>query len=150
MSRFRFRFHPLWAVPLLAGLLSAGAASAQSPGAAPPAWDQLTPAQREQLLAPLRDRWSQADADERRRMLEHARRWQAMTPAERQNARHGMHHWKRLAPEQREEARALYGKLRALPESERAALRERWRQMTPEQRRQWATANPPPPGIDPR
>ena len=72
------------------------------------------------------------------------------TPAERENARHGMHHWKRLPPEQREEARALYGKLRALPEAERAALRERWRQMTPEQRRQWAAANPPPSGTDPR
>ena len=70
--------------------------------------------------------------------------------AERENARHGMHHWKRLPPEQREEARALYGKLRALPEAERAALRERWRQMTPEQRRQWAAANPPPSGTDPR
>ena len=149
MSHFRF-FPRLLILPLLSGLLVAGAAAAQSTGAAPPSWDQLTPAQRDQLLAPLRDRWSQADADERRRMLEHARRWQAMTPAERENARHGMHHWKRLPPEQREEARALYGKLRALPEAERAALRERWRQMTPEQRRQWAAANPPPSGTDPR
>jgi len=142
MSRIRFR--PLLVLPLLSCLLAAGAASAQSAGTAPPAWDQLLPAQRDQLLAPVRDRWQNADADERRKMLEHARRWQAMTPAERETARHGMHSWKRLPPEQREEARALYSKLRTLPDAERAALRERWRDMTPEQRRQWANANPAP------
>ena len=64
MSHFRF-FPRLLILPLLSGLLVAGAAAAHSTGAAPPAWDQLTPAQRDQLLAPLRDRWSQADADER-------------------------------------------------------------------------------------
>lgn len=130
-------------VLLLVSLSVTGLAAAQ-PGPALPDWDRLTPEQREQLVAPIRDRWNHADADERHRMIEHARRWQAMTPTERTNARHGMHSWKRLPPEQREEARALYAKLRTLPETERAALRERWQQMTPEQRRRWAQANPAP------
>lgn len=143
---FRIRLSAL----LLSGLLLAGAASAQTAVSTPPAWDQLTPAQRDQLLAPMRDRWEHADPAERRRMLDHAGRWQAMTPAQREHARQGMHHWKRLSPEKREEARALYGRLRTLPEAERAAMRERWRQMTPEQRRQWAEANPPPREPPPR
>ncbi|WP_310233047.1 DUF3106 domain-containing protein [Luteimonas terrae] len=128
------------ALPLL--LLCGRAAIAQS--APPPAWDQLTPAQREQLIGPVRERWNGASAEERSRMLEHARRWQSMTPAERAEARHGMHSWKQLPPEQREEARALYTKLRTLPDAEREALRERWKQMTPEQRRRWAAENPAP------
>lgn len=133
----------LRAVLLLGGLSAIGLAAAQ-PGPALPEWDRLTPAQRDQLVAPIRERWNDADADKRRRMLGHAQRWQAMTPAEREHARHGMHSWKRLPPEQRDEARALYAKLRTLPEAERTALRERWQQMTPEQRRRWAQANPAP------
>ncbi|KLI97790.1 hypothetical protein WQ56_16485 [Luteimonas sp. FCS-9] len=129
---------------LLLGCLSAIGLAAAQPGPALPDWDRLTAEQRDQLVAPIRDRWNDADAGERRRMLGHARRWQAMTPAERENARHGMHRWKRLPPEQRDEARALYAKLRTLPDAERNALRERWQQMTPEQRRRWAQANPAP------
>lgn len=131
-----------------AGLMSLvlGAASvAVAQSASPPAWDQLTAAQRDQLTGPVRDRWNGADAQERERMLAHARRWQTMTPAERAEARHGMHSWKHLPPRQREEARALYSKLRTLPEAERDALRERWKQMTPEQRQRWAAENPAPP-----
>ena len=128
---------------LLSLLLCGGSAFAQS--APPPAWDQLTPTQREQLIGPVRDRFNGASAEERGRMLEHARRWQTMSPAERAEARDGMHSWKRLPPEQREEARALYSKLRSLPEVEREALRDRWKQMTPEQRRRWAAENPAPP-----
>lgn len=129
------------ALPLL---LLCGGAHAQS--APPPAWDQLSPAQRDQLIAPVRERWNSADAQARERMLDHARRWQAMTPAERAQARHGMHSWKHLPPEQREEARALYSRLRTLPDAERDALRNRWKQMTPEQRRRWAAENPAPRG----
>ncbi|MEN4902459.1 DUF3106 domain-containing protein [Luteimonas sp. TWI1437] len=129
---------------LLLGSLSVTSLAAAQPGPALPDWDRLTPEQRDQLVAPIRDRWNDADADKRRRMLGHAQRWQSMTPAEREHARHGMHSWKRLPPEQREEARALYAKLRTLPDAERTALRERWQQMTPEQRRHWAQANPAP------
>lgn len=127
----------------LLSLLLCGGAFAQSAPAS--AWDQLTPAQREQLISPIRERYNNASAEDRSRMLEHARRWQSMTPAERAEARKGMHSWKRLPPEQREEARALYSKLRTLPEAEREALRDRWKQMTPEQRRRWAAENPAPP-----
>ena len=47
-----------------------------------PAWEQLDPAQREILVAPIRERWN-ANAAERGRMFAHARRWQEMTPEQR-------------------------------------------------------------------
>ncbi len=126
---------------LLAGnVVNAGPPTAGTPL---PGWDQLDAAQRAQLIAPIRERFDNSDAEGRAKMLEHARRWQAMTPEQRVNARHGMHRWKNLPAEQQHEARALYGMLKTLPDAERTALRERWRTMTPEQRRQWADAHPP-------
>lgn len=136
-----------FAIPLvLAGLLTplAHAAAGEQPSATPlPAWEQLTPAQRETLVAPLRERWN-AEPESRHRMLDHASRWQAMTPEQRKRARHGMHRWQEMRPEQREEMRALFAKMRALDPEGRAALKAKWRQMTPEQRADWVKANPAP------
>ncbi|HEY5802641.1 MAG TPA: DUF3106 domain-containing protein [Lysobacter sp.] len=112
-----------------------------------PAWDQLTPAQREQLIAPVRDRWN-SQPEERQRMLDRADRWQEMTPDQRQRARHGMKRWEHMSPEQREQMRALYAKMRSLDEPQRTALKAQWRQMTPEQRKVWVQANPAPPDTD--
>ena len=55
-------------------LLLAVAAPAFSQPSQPslPEWDQLTPAQRETLIAPMRDRWN-ASPEHRQRMYEHAR-----------------------------------------------------------------------------
>lgn len=109
-----------------------------------PKWEQLSQAQREQLIAPMRDRWNNAP-EERERMLEHARRWQQMSPDERQDARRGMKRWEHLNPEERGQMRALYGKMRGLDDNARRALMEKWRTMTPDQRRAWVQANPAPP-----
>lgn len=128
-------------------LLAAVPALAADPAKPLPAWDQLTPAQREQLIAPVRDRWN-SQPEERQRMLERSQRWQQMTPEQRQRARHGMQRWEHMNPEQREQMRALYGKMRGLDETQRKALKEQWRAMTPEQRRAWVQANPAPPEAD--
>lgn len=108
-----------------------------------PAWEQLTPAQREQLIAPIRERWN-SEPDQRQRMLDRAQRWKQMTPEQRERAHRGMKRWEHMSPEQRDQTRALYAKMRALPPVEREALKARWRQMTPEQRSEWVKANPPP------
>jgi hypothetical protein len=108
-----------------------------------PAWEGLTPAQRELLVAPVRDRWN-ADPDQRARLLEHARRWQAMSPEQRARAHKGVRRWKHMSPEQREQARALYARMRGLDEAGRRALKERWRAMTPAQQKAWVEANPAP------
>lgn len=136
---------PLLAVAALALVLLAPGAFAQSASAGEtplPEWDQLTAQQRELLVAPVRERWN-AKPEHRARMLEHARHWRELTPEQRKHARRGQDRWKGMSPAQREEMRALYGKLRTLPEDERRALRERWKAMTPEQRRAWVQANPP-------
>ena len=108
-----------------------------------PAWDQLSAEQRELLLAPVRERWNRSEPERRAHMLEHARRWQSMTPEQREHARHGMKRWRSLPPEQRQNARALFEHTRGMPEGERKALLERWKAMTPEQRKAWVEAHPP-------
>ena len=58
-----------------------------------------------------------------------------------------MKRWEHMSPEQREQTRALYARMRGMDEAGRQALKAQWRQMTPEQRRDWVKANPaPPPG----
>lgn len=107
-----------------------------------PAWEQLTPAQRDLLVAPLRERWN-TRPDDRARMLDHARRWHEMTPEQRQRARRGMHRWEKMDPAHRERMRALFDRMRGMDQAERKALRARWHAMTPEQRKAWVEANAP-------
>jgi hypothetical protein len=125
---------------------TAGTAGAQqkAPPAQPalPAWEQLTPAQRELLVAPLRERWDASPGD-RARMYGHAERWRTMTPEERSRARRGMRHWEHMDPERRRERRALFGKMRGMAPGQRKALRDRWHAMTAAERRAWVEANPP-------
>ena len=132
---------------LLACLLALAPLAAfaqQAPSAPPlPAWEQLTPEQRELLLAPVRDRWNDSPPGKRQDMLEHAKRWQSMTPEQRKHARHGMKRWQGMPLEKRLHARALFEYIRPLPEAERKAMIERWKAMTPEQRDAWVEAHPP-------
>lgn len=135
------------AATLLLALAMAAPASAQPQAAEPvlPAWDQLSEAQREAVIAPLRQRWND-HPEKRARMLEHAERWQRMDPAERERARRGAERWRQMDPDKREALRALYAHMRTLPETGRDALRSEWKRMTPEQRRAWVKAHPAPPG----
>lgn len=101
-----------------------------------PAWEQLSPAQREQLTAPLRERWN-SQPQARARMLRNAQRWQQLSPQQRQRAQRGLQRLQQMTPQQRQQARAVFRQLRQLPDDERRALRERLKQMTPQQRRAW-------------
>ncbi len=124
----------LWA--LLPAAAWAQAASGDA-GAQPlPAWEQLTPAQREELVAPLRARWND-NPGERAHMLERARRWQAMPPEQRARAHRGMKRWEHMDPARRAEMRALFERTRDMPRQQRRetfALYHQMRRMTPEQR----------------
>lgn len=131
---------------LASGLLLAIAAALPAratPAAALPAWEQLTPEQREQLIAPVRDRWN-AEPAQRERMLLHAQRWQNLTPEQRRHARHGVKRWQTMDPEHREQMRAVFAHVRTLPEAERRAFMAKWRAMSPEQKRAWLQAHPSP------
>lgn len=147
MQNIRIRSTLGAAVLLALAMAIPAAAQAQAQaqdGAVPPAWEQLTDAQREALVAPLRKRWNDHPG-KRARMLEHAERWQQMDPAERERAHRGAERWRRMDPEKREALRALYAHMRSLPEAERDALRKEWSRMSPEQRRAWVKAHPAPP-----
>jgi predicted Fe-S protein YdhL (DUF1289 family) len=141
------RLRPVSSLLGIVLLALAGLASAASPASTTdtelPAWDQLTPAQREQLIAPIRDRWN-AEPGQRRRMLLHAQRWQTLTPEQRQRARHGVGRWQKMDPEHRERMRALFDHLRAMSEAERRAFMMKWRAMSAEQKREWLKAHPTP------
>jgi hypothetical protein len=140
-------FSALPAVALLAlALLGAPSAFAQTPppntaparqaAPTPPEWDKLTPAQREALIAVVRERWN-SEPGQRARMLQHAERWRTMTPEQRRSAQHGQQRWSRMSQAEQREHRALYEYARRLSPEQRAALREKLKTMTPEQRRAW-------------
>ena len=131
---------------LVLGLLAFASAEAfaQSPPPAPlPAWEQLTPQQREALIAPLRDRWNR-EPDERPRMLERAQRWKAMPRDQRDRARHGMQRWEHMSPDQRGEARALFHAMRGMDKEQRKAFLADWRKKTTQQKVDWLKAHPAP------
>lgn len=131
---------------LLALLLAPACAWSQArpAGATPlPEWDALTSAQREELVAPLRDRWN-SNPDERSRLYERATRWKAMSPEARQRARHGMQRWERMSPDQRMSAQALFHAMRGMDDAGRKAFLARWHAMTPQQRTDWVAAHPAP------
>ena len=125
---------------LLASVFCSAPALAATPPAPLPAWEQLTPAQRALVIAPIRDRWN-ASPEARGRMYQHAQRWQQLTPQQRLAARHGMWKWQHMDPAQRESARALFHRMRDMTPEQRRALRDRWHAMTPQQRHDWVEAN---------
>jgi len=117
---------------------------AQSPPSLPE-WEHLSSEQREQLTAPLRDRWDNASPEQRTRMLSRAERWQQMEPDARRRISSTIGRWQDLPPGQHHELRAVFHHLRTLDDAtERAAFLERWMAMTPEQRRAWAEEHPAP------
>jgi hypothetical protein len=108
-----------------------------------PKWGQLSSAQRDDLIAPLRDRWN-SNPSERTRMYERARRWKAMPADARQRAHHGMQRWEKMSPEQRQHAQALFHAMRRMDEGERKDFLAKWHAMSPQQRSEWVDAHPAP------
>jgi hypothetical protein len=145
----------LFAPALALSLLCGAPAFAQTAPAAPskqatstparsyPAWEQLSVAEREMLVAPVRERWNSNPAA-RARMMDHAQRWQTMTPEQRQRAHRGMKRWGHMSPEQRKQTRALFSEMRKLTPEQRQELRAKWKTMTPAEREAWIKAHPAP------
>lgn len=132
---------PLLVLALLCSAPAFAQSNAGRPAAATvarpmPAWEQLSVAERELLIAPVRERWNSNPAG-RVRMLEHARRWQTLSPEQRQRAQRGVQRWAHMSPEQREKTRALFREMRSMAPEERQALRAKWKAMTPAQREEW-------------
>lgn len=125
----------------------------------PLAWSGLSAGQ-QRMLAPVQGQWDQLRPTRQHRLAEHAlhwaslppahqqqirdrlRRWAAMTPAQRRQLRENARAFRNLTPEQRAKVSEAFRKFQSLPPAERRALRERWRTMTPEERRRWASEHP--------
>lgn len=134
----------LCSAPAFAQTAPAGkAAPAAEAARSFPAWEQLSAAEREMLIAPMRERWN-GNPQGRARMMDHAQRWQTMTPEQRQRMHHGMKRWRHMSPEQREHARALFGEMRDMTPEQRQELRAKWKAMTPAEREAWIKAHPAP------
>lgn len=142
---------------LLLALLCSTAmhANADEPsGPAMPAWDQLSEAQREVLVAPVRERWDR-DPGSRARIYERAVRWKSMTPEQRARAHRGIKRWEHMDPGRRAQMKALFERTRGMPKAqrreamalframlhmpaeEREALRRQWPLMSADEREQW-------------
>jgi hypothetical protein len=132
------RFHSLALVLALAG----GQAIAAEPATALPAWEQLSPAQREVLIAPLRERWNE-NPSARARLFDHARRWRQLTPKQREGARRGLRKWDHMDPRERDTMRALFHQMRGMDPEQRRQLRDQWRSMSAQQREDWVRTHPP-------
>jgi hypothetical protein len=124
----------------LATLAQTAPAAAQSNF---PAWEQLTPAQRELLIAPVRERWNN-EPHHRERFMDYAKRWKSLPPDKRDDARRGVQRWENMTPQQRDEARAVFHATRQMDKSARRAFMEQWQKMSPQQRTEWAKAHPAP------
>jgi hypothetical protein len=107
-----------------------------------PAWEALSPAQRDLLIAPLKEHWN-SDPSARPRLMQRAERWQRMTPDERAKAHRGFDRWQSMDPEKREAMRALFQVMRNMTPEQRLALRQQWKAMTPAQRQAWVRARNP-------
>jgi hypothetical protein len=137
---------------LLAGLLIAALPALAGEAAGGVTWDALDEDVRT-LLAGQEERWASLTPERQHAMAEGAKRWLAMdgigraqanerwqtwrslTPAQRERLRKGWARFRELTPEQQDALRGAYRRFRSMPPEQRDNLRERWEQMSPEERR---------------
>jgi len=128
---------------LAAAVLLAMAALAMPARAEGPAWDSLSPAQR-QVLAPLQRDWPSIEAARKEKWLEVAARYPSMPPAERQRLQDRMSAWARMTPAERTRARQQYQETRQLPTEEKQARWQAYQSLTEDERRDLAQRARPP------
>jgi len=131
----------LCGAPVLAQASPPDKAAPTTPARSYPAWELLSAAERDLLVAPVRERWN-GNPESRARMMNHAQRWQTATPEQRERMHRGMGRWDHMSPEQRAQARALFGEMRKMTPEPRMSLRGKWKTMTPAEREAWIKAHP--------
>ena len=118
-------------------------------GVSVPSWHELTPTQQRDL-APFADRWDGLPASRRVAILERWQRWQSVPPAQRETLQRGERNFLSLSPRLREQMRRSLAAVAELPPEEQRRLRRLWRELSPQERRQWLERGgpgfaPPPP-----
>lgn len=102
-----------------------------------PAWSDLPLAQ-QAALAPLKSHWQGIDAIRKTKWIVVAQRFPTMPAEERQRVQARMAEWAAMSPAERGRARQSFQELRNLPASDRQALWEAYRALSPEQQRELA------------
>lgn len=139
----RVRLHPVAAATLaLAVLLGAGLTAtraqgttggAQAAALGAPAWQQLTPAQR-QVLEPLSAQWGDMPASSREKWLQVAARYPKLGATEQQRLRERMTQWAALPASERGEARLRFQQARQMSPAERQQKWEAYQALSPQDR----------------
>lgn len=99
-----------------------------------PAWQQLTPAQKD-ALSPLKGEWASIDATRKQTWLELAARMPAMGPEERLRVQQRMSEWVALSPKERGQVRIQFQEARRLAPGGRQEHWEAYQALPAEQRR---------------
>jgi Protein of unknown function (DUF3106) len=114
----------LAAAIVLPGLMLGTRALAQPASPAGPAWNQLSPQQRE-ALAPLAGQWASIPADSKRKWLEIADKYPQLAPDGKARMQARMAEFAKLTPEQRRTARENFQRAYELPlESRESAVQQ--------------------------
>lgn len=131
MGRFRIAI-----LGLTAALLVAPVSAFEFPSLRQPAWQELSP-QQKQTLAPLRPEWDQMDDARRKKWVGIAARYPHLKPEEQARIQKQMGEWAKLSPQQRKAVREKYKAMRKTPADKRST-RELWEryQELPEEERQ--------------
>jgi len=132
-------------------LLFGSAALAQTP-TSKPAWNDLTPAQRE-ALAPLANDWAKFDGDSKRKWLEVAERYPNLSAEGKQRVHQRMGEFSKLTHEQKKTARENFIRAYELPADQRQATVQKFQELPEDKKRELADRaaakkaepKPPPP-----
>lgn len=90
-----------------------------------PAWSELSAAQ-QQILAPLKDDWTNIEGPRRVKWVEIAKRYGSMAPEQQARIQNRMKQWAALSAEERAQVRERYQKLKDMPPEKRDEIRRKW------------------------
>ena len=99
-------------------------------------WDQLPPERQQRLLNGARQ-WQNMNPQEREEAHQRFQQWQQLPPDQQQRLRERFQRFRQLPPDQREAIRNARQWFRSLPPEQRQEMRERWRNMSQAERREF-------------
>lgn len=111
--------------------------------AAPIPWTQLTPSQKE-ALAPLAQEWSALAEKQQHHFIKLAKHYPQLDSAQKQRLQERLIQWSKLTPEQRKLAREKFQAFSAVPEEDRAQVKQMIRQQEADKLAAPAASGTPP------
>ena len=135
-----------WLLAMACATAAAQATAALPENVKVPAWKELS-SQQQADLSDFARRWDRLPASRRVLILERHARWKQLPARKRELIHEGERNFRQMSPGQREKMRLSLAAMRALPVPEQRRLRQTWRSLSPQQRRDWLDRGGP--GIAP-